>query len=122
MKIRTIVICAVVTAMLGGAGAIALAPSAAEEPVALECESWEVPGWLNDAGEPTGCVDNAPCPEAREGLPCLIAGVPVVVEGPGFVQSIESPPVVVDDSLIIKEVEAPPVVAPAPTEESGECN
>ena len=44
----------------------------------LNCEAWQVPGWLNEFGDPTGCVDNAPCPEAREGLPCS-ADIPVVI-------------------------------------------
>lgn len=50
-------------------------------PPVLNCESWEVPGWLNEHGDPSSCVDNAPCPEVREGLPCP-ADIPAPVEEP----------------------------------------
>lgn len=84
MKFRTIIICAVAVAVLAAGSAIAMAPSVAEEtytPPVLNCESWEAPGWLNEQGDPTGCVDNAPCPEARKGLPCP-ADIPVPAPAP----------------------------------------
>lgn len=84
MKFRTIVLSTIATVLLAGCGVVALPPAAADEAPALNCESWEVPGWLGEDGLPTGCVDNAPCPEVREGLPCPadVVTPPPVVEAP----------------------------------------
>lgn len=31
-------------------------------PPVLDCEAWQVPGWLNEHGDPTSCVGDHPCP------------------------------------------------------------
>lgn len=31
-------------------------------PPVLNCGEWQVPGWLNEHGDPTSCVSNHPCP------------------------------------------------------------
>jgi hypothetical protein len=31
-------------------------------PPVLHCEPWQVPGWLNEHGDPTSCVNNSPNP------------------------------------------------------------
>ena len=79
-------------------------------PPVLDCESWKVPGWLNEHGDPSGCVDNAPCPEARNGLPC-----PADIPAPAPVEAepVESEPeavvpVVASEDAVIPPVEVTP--------------
>ena len=117
MNIRAILLTGIVAASLGGI--FSLTPAIAEEPYTkpvVNCESWQAPGWLNDQGDPTGCVDNASCPEAREGLPC-----------PADVVYVE--PEVVPDQPRVVEVPATPVlpdaipvpVVSAPLLRTGDC-
>lgn len=87
---------------LFGFGAVSSA-SATEDyiPPVLNCESWEVPGWLNEEGDPTSCVDNAPCPEVREGLPCP-ADIPTPVEEPVVVpvdEPVDIPKTPIEESV-----------------------
>jgi hypothetical protein len=95
------------------------APQAATTPLddwlanpTFTCETWQVPGWLGDDGTPTSCVDNAPCPEAREGLPCpgdLPAEIPAPV--------VETPVPVIETPAPIAETPAPDAETPAPAPE-----
>lgn len=55
------------------------------EPPVLNCGEWEVPGWLNEHGDPTSCVSNHPCP----GLEAPACG--------------QEPPVVVTPDLPVEE-------------------
>lgn len=67
---KIIAISAVALAFSAFGAASTAAATETYTPPTLDCETWQVPGWLNEHGDPTGCVDNAPCPEARKGLPC----------------------------------------------------
>lgn len=110
----------VIAMALFGFGAVSSA--AATEgyvPPVLNCESWEVPGWLNEEGDPTSCVDNAPCPEVREGLPCP-ADIPAegpVVEGPVIEEPVATPVVETPISapVAIEKPTTVPVTAPVMT-------
>ena len=81
-------------------------PAPAEDdytPPVLDCESWQVPGWLNEHGDPSGCVENLPCPEAREGLPCP-ADIPEPVP-------VASDPVVPPEDAVTPPADTQPALA-----------
>jgi len=48
-------------------------------PPVLNCDEYQVPGWLNQFGDATSCVSNNPCPEVNAGEPCPSDVVPPVV-------------------------------------------
>lgn len=95
----------------GATGALCLAlavlgaaPASAEEPMpapTLDCPHNTVPGWLDDEGNPTSCVGDAPCPETETGDCPEVAATPAPIVAPVIV-----PEVVPVDV---------PVVEPAPT-------
>lgn len=107
--------------------AAAVSPAFAEDATAepapttapsIECPHNTVPGWLDENGNPTSCVGDAPCPETETGdcpsdvpvapTPSAIPVAPVVEVAPVPSVTPETVPVVV-----------PPVVtneAPAATE------
>ena len=58
-------------------------PSATSEPPKVECEEGYVPGWLDENGNPQGCVNNGPTEEH------LIP--PVVVEAPAPTPVVATP-------------------------------
>lgn len=84
----------------------------------LDCETWQLPGWLDEQGNPTGCVDNAPCPEAREGLPCP-ADIPVVEPVAPVVTPVEAPVTPVEPAVVeqVTPVETAVVAPVAPANE-----
>lgn len=84
----------------------------------LNCETWQAPGWLDEQGNPTGCVDNAPCPEARENLPCP-ADIPAVEPVIAPVTPSEAPvtPLTPIEVLMEAPVEAPLLAPVTPSEE-----
>ena len=84
----------------------------------FECETWKVPGWLNDEGIPTSCVDNAPCPEARESLPCP-ADIPAVETVVLPVTPVEAPvtPSTPVDVVTVAPIEVPLAAPVNPAEE-----
>jgi len=40
-----------------------------ERVASLNCEDWQIPGWLGDDGLPTSCVNNEAVPGANKGEP-----------------------------------------------------
>jgi len=48
-------------------------------PPVLDCNEYQVPGWLNRFGDATSCVSNNPCPEVNAGEQCPSDVVPPVV-------------------------------------------
>ena len=48
-------------------------------PPVLDCDEYQVPGWLNEFEDATSCVSNNPCPEVNAGEPCPSDVVPPVV-------------------------------------------
>lgn len=84
----------------------------------VECESWQVPGWLDEQGNPTSCVDNAPCPEARKGLPCP-ADIPGVETVTPPIEPSEAPvaPTTPVEVVTVTPVEAPLVAPVASSDE-----
>jgi hypothetical protein len=121
MRIRTITICAVTSVLLSAVGAVVLAPATAvdngptetwdERVASLNCEDWQVPGWLDADGLPTSCVNNEAIPGSHKGEPP--AEPPVETAEPAPVETVEPEP--------IPEVEVPAPVVEAPEEENGGC-
>jgi len=97
MKISVI---SVLGFLAGLAGVMVATPAVAEcyVPPVLNCLPGTVPGWLNEHGDPTGCVDDHPC-VANE------------------FQDWDCNPVVPAEPVMVPEEEVPPtVVAPVPTQ------
>ena len=70
----------------------------------LNCDTNHLPGWLDESGLPSGCVENWPCVEAMSGLPCP-GDVPAAV-----VEPVEPAPV---------PVQAPPAPVESVTPKEG---
>ena len=75
-----------------------------ERVATLNCDTNHLPGWLDESGLPSGCVENWPCVEAMSGLPCP-GDVPAAV-----VEPVEPAPV---------PVQAPPAPVESVTPKEG---
>ena len=85
-------------------------PEPAEDdytPPVLDCESWQLPGWLNEHGDPSGCVENLPCPWTRDGLPCpadIPAPAPVAADPVVASEDAVTPPTEVEPTEVQSEL------------------
>tara|TARA_R110002124_G_scaffold163088_6_gene330420 strand:- start:530 stop:1192 length:663 start_codon:yes stop_codon:yes gene_type:complete len=84
-------------------------------PPVVECGEWEVPGILDEHGNPTGCVSNHPCPglEAPECAPVVVPEEPaepvIPVEPVTPVETVDLPTIPVSAELA-RTGSTPPII------------
>lgn len=87
-------------------------------PPVVECEPGTVPGWLNEHGDPTSCVDDHPCiANEVQDADCNPIVPPPVNPPPAVEPPAASPPAAIETPAIEPPSESEPVaVTPAPVE------